>query len=192
VEVYGAVGSYDVYGVPISTYTLDGGPEELYTAPIIESGYAQFPVLFYASPVLGPGNHTLVLTNRNGTAPSTLWLDYLLYTPADSTPTTTSIPSSSATSLGVTVASSTTSSASISLPSSTSAPSSSANVDTGNHEYQWHTKTPVGAIAGSIVGGLALLGTIIGLIWWCRLRRYNRVPSHARPYTVKSGARTDS
>ena len=59
VEVYGSVGSIDVYGRPVSTYELDGfaSTDETYQAEIIEPGFFTSHTLFYRSPMLLPGNH---------------------------------------------------------------------------------------------------------------------------------------
>ncbi|KIP10384.1 hypothetical protein PHLGIDRAFT_240261 [Phlebiopsis gigantea 11061_1 CR5-6] len=91
VEVYGSLGSWDVYGVPVSSYVVDGGDEATYTAPLIQPGFFEARILFYRSPPLDPGAHTLVITNKNGTKPCVYWLDYFIYTPV----VTTSLPPSS-------------------------------------------------------------------------------------------------
>lgn len=85
VAVYGSLGSVDVYGIPVSSYSVDGGNTATYTAPIIQPGGFQTHVAFYQSPVLPPGTHELVITNVNGTAPSVLWIDFILYDPSQST-----------------------------------------------------------------------------------------------------------
>ena len=90
IEVYGSLGSWDVYGVPVSSYVIDGGDEATYTAPIIAPGFFEARILFYRSPPLDPGAHTLVITNKNGTKPCVYWLDYFVYTPV----VTTSLPPS--------------------------------------------------------------------------------------------------
>ena len=72
VAVYGSLGSFDVYGVPVSSYSVDGENTATYTAPIIEPPGFQVRVLFYQSPTLSAGTHELVITNQNGTSPSVL------------------------------------------------------------------------------------------------------------------------
>ena len=73
----------------MSDYAVDGGERTIYTAPVIATGYFEARVLFYCSPPLEAGTHTLVITNMNGTEPSVFWLDYLVYIPV----TTVSVPS---------------------------------------------------------------------------------------------------
>ncbi|KAI0340848.1 hypothetical protein BDW22DRAFT_355691 [Trametopsis cervina] len=104
VQVYGSVASIDVFGRPVSTYAIDGGPTTTYQAPIVEPGLVVYRVQFYQSPTLSPGQHTLVITNINGTSPSNYVLDYIIYTPSNdvaqpppvvSNNGTVSVPSSS-------------------------------------------------------------------------------------------------
>lgn len=84
VEVYGSVGSYDVCGVPIPSYELDGLPasEVQYQAQIIEPPHFTWNTMFYRSALLQPDQHTLVITNLNGTPPAAFWIDYIIYTPS--------------------------------------------------------------------------------------------------------------
>lgn len=79
------MGSWDVYGVPVSDYTIDGGDPATYTAPIIAPPFFEARILFYRSPPLQSGEHTLVITNKNGTTPCVYWLDYIVYTPVVTT-----------------------------------------------------------------------------------------------------------
>ncbi len=84
VEVYGSVESIDVYGRPVTTYEIDGlgSTSTTYQAQLIAPGYYTARTLFYRSAALSDGNHTIVITNMNGTAPTVFWLDYIVYTPS--------------------------------------------------------------------------------------------------------------
>lgn len=154
VEVYGSLGSIDVYGRPVSSYELDGLPDTQtqYQAPIIEPGFFTDHTLFYRSPSLSDQEHTLVVTNVNGTKPSVLWLDYIVYTPS-----TTPGPSSALTS-------GTSASQSPSLtgnsPPASSSPSSSSS--SSNH---------AGAIAGGVIGGVVFFAAVAFLLCWFVYRR---------------------
>ncbi|KAI0340849.1 hypothetical protein BDW22DRAFT_355577 [Trametopsis cervina] len=104
VEVYGSLGSIDVYGRPVTTYSVDGGRSSTYQAPVLDPGLVELHVMFYRSPPLSPGQHTLVITNTNGTKPTEYWLDYIVYTPSDdvaqpppSNPPTSPLPPTSPT-----------------------------------------------------------------------------------------------
>jgi hypothetical protein len=76
VAVYGTVGPTDPTGRrPKSNYTLDDGPPVTYTAP--ETNNVIHHVLYYQSPTLSDGEHSLVVM---GAQDSTFfWIDYILY-----------------------------------------------------------------------------------------------------------------
>lgn len=81
VEVYGSQGSVDVYGVPTTTYTIDGVLTGTYVQPVIETGFFTTHTMFFRSPQLSAGPHELVIETTNGTAPNMYWLDYIIFTP---------------------------------------------------------------------------------------------------------------
>ncbi|THH29395.1 hypothetical protein EUX98_g4807 [Antrodiella citrinella] len=87
VEVYGSQGSVDVYGVPTTTYTIDGALTGTYVQPVIAPGFFTTHTLFFRSPSLTPGAHELVIKTTNGTSPNMYWLDYIIYTPSADVPT---------------------------------------------------------------------------------------------------------
>ncbi|KAH7906719.1 hypothetical protein BJ138DRAFT_1015774 [Hygrophoropsis aurantiaca] len=62
---------------PISTYTLDATPMTTFFAPIIDTKLNNS--LFYESPVIDNGLHTLIITSASQN--SLFWLDYIIYTP---------------------------------------------------------------------------------------------------------------
>ncbi|GBE80053.1 hypothetical protein BKA93DRAFT_202935 [Sparassis latifolia] len=98
VAAYGSLGSWDVFGRPVTSYTIDGNYISAYQAPIVDPPYYTVNTLYFQSSELSQGTHTLVITNLNGTPPSEFWLDYVIYLPGAattapaSTPTTDSPP----------------------------------------------------------------------------------------------------
>jgi len=221
IEVYGSQGSIDVFGQPVTTYSIDGVYSATYQAPVIAPGYYTAHTLFYRSPPLTAAQHTLVITNTNGTAPSEYWLDYIIYTPSNSIttiPTTqssfissssqpSSIFTSSTSSMSSpTLSQITDSSSSTTLPGSAysgysgstsltgdipSSSTPSAPVTSFHASSVIAHKTPVGAIAGGVVGGaLFLLVLLLGLYFYRRSRKgYTRadrisiIPDDTRPFT---------
>ncbi|KAI0784870.1 hypothetical protein C8Q75DRAFT_696081, partial [Abortiporus biennis] len=91
VTVFGSQGSVDVYGQPTTTYTIDGVTVGRYTTPVIQPGFFTALTQFFQSDTLSAGEHTLVITNVNGTSPNVFWLDYIQYI---SSPVSTNQPSS--------------------------------------------------------------------------------------------------
>ncbi|KAH7904958.1 hypothetical protein BJ138DRAFT_1018371 [Hygrophoropsis aurantiaca] len=63
---------------PISTYVLDNMPMATFFAPTTESQLNNS--LFYESPALVDGHHTLVITSASQN--SLFWFDYIKYTPS--------------------------------------------------------------------------------------------------------------
>ena len=119
VIVVGSLGSVDVHGIPTTLYALDGVEAGSYTAPVVDPGFFRLNVTFFSSKTLAPGDHTLVITNVNGTSPNVFWLDYLEYIPSVASTTTTSTSSSS-------------SSSATTLATSPSSPSSSSNTSSSS------------------------------------------------------------
>ena len=156
--VLGPVGSWDVHGVPSTSYAIDGKVLSNYTAPTVESGTFESDVLYFTSPTLDQGKHTLAITNLNGTAPNVFWLDYILYAPTPLDEPATSIASDNA--------APTSKSSSSSSPSSTSTEVPVSITTT-------ESRTNVGAIAGGAAAGGVVLLAILGLLalWLLRRRR---------------------
>ncbi|KAI0340847.1 hypothetical protein BDW22DRAFT_1430511 [Trametopsis cervina] len=157
VEVYGSVASYDWFGVPVSTYTVDNfGPNTTFRAPIVQPGSVRYNVLFYRSPPLPAGQrHTLRIINMNGTSPSSYVLDYIVYTSTDSgTPNSSLISAPPSTQLSPT-------------SSSTSISTDPTQTASGGEVPRQHTS--VAAIAGGVVGGSLLLAmTIVAVVFYRR------------------------
>ncbi|KAI0684380.1 hypothetical protein C8Q76DRAFT_315423 [Earliella scabrosa] len=78
VEVFGTVPPSSVDGYPTTTYTIDGQLLHSYTAPFVRDGDQLFNVSFFSTRNLEEKQHTLEITNVNGTAPNFFWLDYFL------------------------------------------------------------------------------------------------------------------
>ncbi|KAF9049675.1 hypothetical protein BDP27DRAFT_1155123, partial [Rhodocollybia butyracea] len=87
IQVFGTVGAVNESqpgsngsGSPASTYQIDKSPATTFVFPA--NNQANYRTQFYASPLLEPGSHTLVITaiGNNG---SQLWLDYILYYPSN-------------------------------------------------------------------------------------------------------------
>lgn len=131
VSVVGSLGSIDVYGMPQSKYLIDGVTDGVYTAPYIPDPDDATHVSFFVSPLLEPGKHTIQIINVNGTKPSTLWLDYILYTPGVAASTTPdSTPSSNSSTPDSGSASNTQSASSILNANSSDSSTESQNTDT--------------------------------------------------------------
>ncbi|KAF8588070.1 hypothetical protein K439DRAFT_702488 [Ramaria rubella] len=158
----------------VSTYMIDGGSKSTYTVPPGVICNQNF-VNFFSSPPLENGQHTLLITNLNNGA--WYFLDYLQVTsPAllSSTNVTSSSPSLSPPSAGV------------SIPAQTdaSAVSGSSSISSG-------------AIAGIAVGGVGLLALFLAAILVWRRRRQSskkrmeailiepdEIPADLTPYHV--------
>ncbi|KAI0758012.1 hypothetical protein C8Q74DRAFT_1441657 [Fomes fomentarius] len=79
IEVFGTIGQDS--GRPSTQYTIDGQHPTFYTVPHFAAtpeSQRQFNVSFYSQHGLGPGEHTLTITNVNGTSPNIFWLDYFI------------------------------------------------------------------------------------------------------------------
>ncbi|KAH9897804.1 hypothetical protein C8Q73DRAFT_788037 [Cubamyces lactineus] len=161
VAVVGGQGDTSVYGWPSTSYVIDdSAAQNTYNLAtghhaLSDTGF-DYNVTFFSSLDLEPGEHTLVITNLNGTWPNTYWFDYIQYTPSSSTATSTSSMSTT---------SSTLSGAHTQSPpmsSGTSGSGSSANTGSPVASSSQHS-TNVGAIIGGAIGG-AVLVAVIGII----------------------------
>ncbi|EMD34763.1 hypothetical protein CERSUDRAFT_116958 [Gelatoporia subvermispora B] len=183
IEVYGSLGSIDVYGRPVSSYSIDSVQQGTYQAPIINPGFAQTNVLFFRSPPLSPATHTLEVTNQNGTAPSTLWLDYFVFTPSADSASASGSSASQSLSGSASISkpsSASSSSQSLTLPptssgfvqTTSSAPGTSAPVVSTSPAVTSHAaKAPTGAIAGGVVGGVAVIVIIAALLYFFKRQK---------------------
>lgn len=143
VSVYGTIP-----GIPgpldptpaVSSYTVDGGSPSLFIAQATNE--TQYQKMYYQSPRLSPGTHTLVVTSQKELA--YLWLDFFAYDLDDSS----SPPVATSTARTTTTA-----------PTSTGGGST---VHTGAKS----AGLPTGAVAGIVVSGIAILA---GLVLLCFL-----------------------
>ena len=148
-----------MYGVPSTTYTIDGVLAGNYTAPVVAPGYALLNRTFFTSPTLDPGAHSLVITNVNGTAPNMFWLDYLLYSPSHAEASTNATGSMAASAVSTTI----------------------ATADMGASS----SKSNVAPITGGVIGGLAAIGIACTLAWWFLRRR--RARAHTEDHGPENG-----
>ncbi|KAI0638696.1 hypothetical protein C8Q77DRAFT_1092297 [Trametes polyzona] len=49
-----------------------------YSAPLTPSGQTQYNVTFFSARNLSPGDHVVLISNKDGTSPNIFWLDYFL------------------------------------------------------------------------------------------------------------------
>ncbi|OBZ70329.1 hypothetical protein A0H81_09597 [Grifola frondosa] len=170
VDVYGSLGSIDVYGQPVTTYAIDGIVLGTYVAPIIAPGFAYLNQSFFVSPILPAGDHELVITNINGTQPTTYWLDFLVYTP--------SVSLSNSTSVSSTPISGPSTSSTTNQPSSTSRADSTTSASTSSITSPItsakSSRKNTGAIVGGVVGGVCLIALLLFLLYMLRVRRRKR------------------
>ena len=165
VAVYGTVKT----DTPSSAYTLDGTSNSFYVAP--KSKTTVYQTLFYQSPILADGEHTLLVTNL-GTG--TLWIDYLLYTPSVSLVQSSSLPPSIRPSLSPTLTSHTvTPTPSQPVDTLTQKPSSSSSTQSSDTGFASQTNPTsksslsVPVVAGGVIGALvAVVLLIFGMLYY--------------------------
>ncbi|KAI0832928.1 hypothetical protein BC628DRAFT_1309689 [Trametes gibbosa] len=76
-------------GFPSVSFLLDGMSYGIREDSTALNGQF-YNVTLFVSPNLAPGEHTLIITNLNGTRPNTFWLDRFWYISSDATNTTSS------------------------------------------------------------------------------------------------------
>jgi len=158
IAVYGTIAGGIRVGAPISTYSIDGGTPVEYEA---DAGLSvQYSVLFFESPTLPLGEHTLAITNA-GAADAPFYLDMIAVTPPDeplvtTVTQTTTQPASTVQGRTITI-----------TESAPTASGSSSNAESAGAS----SSTNAGAIAGGIIGGVALLALLAGAIFFWRRRR---------------------
>lgn len=161
--MYGTIG----LDAPTSVYLLDGSSHSVFSARDLNAvAYRQ---LFYQSPPLDDGEHTLLITN---TGTGALWIDYLLYDPPQPVSSSTSSYLSPST-----------------PPSSTSPPTtptpqnpaintpepSSTSFDTGppgQVNSNIKPSIPISAVVGAAIGALVLIVALIfGMLYYRKRAR---------------------
>ncbi|KIP07483.1 hypothetical protein PHLGIDRAFT_118062 [Phlebiopsis gigantea 11061_1 CR5-6] len=162
VGVVGATAPVGDKEPPISTYVIDGGSPVTYTAPTNITA-TLFSQTFFLQQSLSASEHTLVINVTRASDAAPFLLDYIGYVPLSNTTNSTSATSSS-------------------LPSSSAASTSTpstAGVST-------KSATPVGAIVGGTIGGVALIViTVLGVLLLRSKRR------GGRPYFYGAGRTSD-
>ena len=83
------------FGLPVTAYDIDGQHITTVHAPWSDS--RQFNYVHFEKTDLYPGDHTLIVTNMNGTSPTIFWLDYFL---VDSSSLSSAVPPTVPTSHG--------------------------------------------------------------------------------------------
>ncbi|KAF9073909.1 hypothetical protein BDP27DRAFT_1416607 [Rhodocollybia butyracea] len=148
VEVYGTVGNKD--GSPASTYQVDDLPA--HTFFFSANNQSNYRTQFYASPLLSPGNHTLLITAL-GNDGSQVWLDYILYYPSSNE----SLVSNSSSQPGPSLS-----------PSVTSEPSAVTNSNAPS----------VVEIVGGVLGGIVGILLVLIFAYILLLRRRKNPSNH--------------
>ncbi|KIM91333.1 hypothetical protein PILCRDRAFT_810598 [Piloderma croceum F 1598] len=82
IAVVGTIQPTGPTGPPKSNYTIDSSPTVTFTAPSTTT--AIFQVVYYESPTLENGEHTLIITDARASSP--FWIDYILYTRSPAIP----------------------------------------------------------------------------------------------------------
>lgn len=174
VAVYGTVG----LDSPTSAYLLDGGSPSLYAPG--KSNTMVYQHLFYQSPTLANGEHTLLITDAGS---GMLWIDYLSYTPSVPPQSVSSLASSShSPSTILPLSSAFTSRVVTPTPSqqpvidtpTPKPPSTSSNASPGTGPPDQVNSTskssiPGPAVAGGAIGALILIITLIfGMLYYRR------------------------
>lgn len=183
VSVWGTISN--VGDAPMSSYSIDGGAEEIYNATL--SKIIQYQRPFFQSKQLTPASHTLVITVLSNSENAFFFLDYISVTPNAIASSSTSSTTSSL--------SSTTSSSFSTL--STIVPSPTLGFDTVSSVTTTLSATtspadssqenlPLGPIIGGSLSGLALL--IFAFIGFLFLRRKSKDRSHERNPTFTNNS----
>ena len=168
VAVYGTIGS----DTPRSSYLLDVATPSIYAAG--KTRVTLFQRMFFQSPTLTDGEHTLLITNL-GTGE--LWIDYIVYTPSVSVSSSaSSLPPSTPPSSSTLTPSSTVTV----IPSKTpvitsiaSKPSPTSSSDIGppgqpnSNTSDGRSSIPVPAVVGGAIGALILIiALVFGMLYY--------------------------
>ncbi|KAJ3504503.1 hypothetical protein NLJ89_g7906 [Agrocybe chaxingu] len=177
VAVYGTVGVNDILAV--SSYTIDGGSPVNYTMPRVSSN--QYRHLFFQSPTLPRGTHTLVIQTL--VDDGYYWLDFLTVTSEAVTsasspgPPTTIIPPSTSTSslsTGSPAPDSTTSSSPPPNQASTSSDIPSQGTQLGTVDSTSSEKRDMTPLIAGLSSALAVLAILIAIVAWILIMKRRR------------------
>ncbi|KAF8198144.1 hypothetical protein K438DRAFT_2016262 [Mycena galopus ATCC 62051] len=139
-------------------YSIDGGAATTFSLPGLaaNSNTTLFNVPLFTVSGLKPADHTVVVTYLGDSNHTPLGVKDFFVTNSTTTPAVATPPSSSSSKSSATSSSSTTS-----IPAA--------------------KPTPTGAIAGGVVGALAVIALLAGLLFWLRRRRQHRDDTPHRP-----------
>ncbi|GLB44419.1 hypothetical protein LshimejAT787_1700460 [Lyophyllum shimeji] len=216
VAVYGTISDGGVYkDPPVSTYSIDGASPVTYSA--VAGSQAQYKQLYFQSPKLADGQHTLVITSTLESA--FFWIDYIQFTPsveAAPIPNTAISTPKSETTPPPANPDPNTSTTTDAKPTTSPSPTTGQNTSTTNNPNTSNTvtgggsgpntllgstqtptnttlppssspKVPAGAIAGAVVGAVVIV--ILLAIIFILLRRQRRRKA-TDPTETQSGAST--
>uniref|UniRef100_A0A8H7Y6D2 Transmembrane protein n=1 Tax=Psilocybe cubensis TaxID=181762 RepID=A0A8H7Y6D2_PSICU len=157
IAIYGTIDSSTIGTLPQSLITIDDARGFIFLAD--QTAEVQYQQKFWESGNLPPGPHLLTVNIISGSSMKAAFtFDYVEYYPVDLNSNLTSASTSSST--------------------STSTPSSVSS--TSNASGSGHKKSSTPVIVGAIVGVVALLSIVIGVMFWVRRRRMrgmNTIPS---------------
>ncbi|KAI0780945.1 hypothetical protein BD413DRAFT_501251 [Trametes elegans] len=145
VYAYGSVVDSKGDNPPVSAYSVDGNSPISFTAPTVSG--RRDAVRFFSSGALPLGNHTLTVNISSASPLAPYYLDYFQYT-------TEPIPSASP----------------VHSPDASASVSGVSTPPTVGYTPLNHSSN-VGAIVGGVIGGLAFLSLVIGLLYWRRVKR---------------------
>ncbi|KAK0224483.1 hypothetical protein EDD85DRAFT_982082 [Armillaria nabsnona] len=137
-------------------FSVDGGENAAFYTNSSRSGNDVANTMFFSSPILPHGIHTLIMNIKNVAGDQSLKLDYITYSDQESNSNHSASPSSTSSS-----------------PSSPNLPSGSSSSSTSSTSESAPKKTNSKRIGGVVGGGIALLLLIIAgaLFWWRRKRQ---------------------
>ncbi|KAL6301898.1 hypothetical protein BKA93DRAFT_827885 [Sparassis latifolia] len=153
VLVFGSVGNESNPSTsPFSSYTVDGTPLDEFQGVLPPNQTQQDGVQFFDSGMLLNGSHTLTINvTWEVTSSNTYMLDYIVYSMLD--PNAPAVVSST------------------SASGATSAGSTSVSPSPTSTELFKNSSMSVGAKAGSVIGGLAVLAALVIALCFCYRRK---------------------
>ncbi|PBK87128.1 hypothetical protein ARMGADRAFT_1085891 [Armillaria gallica] len=163
-----------INGFISADFSVDGGTNTTFSTNGSRSGNDVANTMFFSSPILPHGIHTLIMNITSVTGDQSLKLDYIAYSDQESNSNNSSSPPTSSAS-----------------PSSSNMPSGSSSLSGSSTSASAPKKTNSKRVVGGVVGGgIALLLIIAGaLFWWRRKRQAYQeanLMSSSQPFTYNS------
>ncbi|OSC96383.1 hypothetical protein PYCCODRAFT_87553 [Trametes coccinea BRFM310] len=150
ISVVGGGGDTNQFGYPSTSYVIDGKNYKTLQTSADASHDTYFDnVTMFTSPTLDAGEHTLVITNLNGTKPNTFWLDYFWYPAPDDLDGSAVSSAGSSTTHGTTSQTSKTPATSHSMTTSSSTATTSSSTSTGSSPSNSSTSFSATSSGGS-------------------------------------------